>query len=214
MMQQTVMEVDRLTPKLPPLHTLQTLILNASFEPLSTWPLSLDPIQDAIKIIHKGRAVIVDTWKDAYGNDRIIHSPSFMLPAPKVVALKEYVNIGSEPKFSRRSILLRDRYCCQYCGERFPANELTFDHLIPRSKGGKTEWTNIVMACADCNARKADKMPEFSGQKGKRGNGLRPLKMPKRPTNSELLRAGLDFLPDQLRQTFGDWLYWSIELEP
>lgn len=208
-MQTTIAEVDRL----PPIHSLQTLILNASYEPLSTWPLSLDPINEAIIKICKNRAVIVDTWKDAYGNDRMIRSPNLEIPAPKVLALKEYVNISNDPKFTRRSILLRDRYCCQYCGDRFPANDLTFDHLIPRSRGGKTEWTNIVMACEPCNTKKADKMPVFSGSKGKRGSGLRPLKIPQRPTNGSLLKAGLEFLPDQLRQTFGDWLYWSVELE-
>jgi 5-methylcytosine-specific restriction endonuclease McrA len=208
---QTAAEVSRL----PPVHTLMTLVLNADYQPLSTWPLSLIPAPEAISRIWKDRALIVETWKDALGNEAVFHSPTTNIPAPKVVVLKEYVSVSSEPKFSRRSILLRDRYCCQYCGKRFPANELTFDHLIPRTKGGKTEWTNIVSACVGCNTKKADKMPEFSGKKGtKRGNGLRPLKMPKRPTNAELLKTGLEFLPDQLRETFGDWLYWSVELEP
>jgi 5-methylcytosine-specific restriction endonuclease McrA len=191
-----------------------TSVLNADYQPLSTWPLSLIPAPDAITKFWNNRTDIVETWKDAFGNDRVFRSPTVEIPAPKVVVLKEYVSVSSEPKFSRRSILLRDRYCCQYCGKKFAANDLTFDHLIPRAKGGKTEWTNIVMACEACNARKADKMPEFSGRKGtKRGNGLRPLKMPHRPTNAELLKAGLEFLPDHIREDFGSWLYWSVELE-
>lgn len=208
---QTATEVNRL----PPVHTLMTLVLNADYQPLSTWPLSLIPATEAITKLWKDRAQIVETWKDAFGNEAVFRSPSTHIPAPKVVVLKDYVDVSSDPKFSRRSILLRDRYCCQYCGKRFPANELTFDHLIPRAHGGKTVWNNIVMACAPCNAKKADKLPEFSGRKGtKRGNGLRPLKMPHQPTNAELLKAGLEFLPEHLREDFGSYLYWSAELEP
>lgn len=192
---------------------LMTLVLNSSYEPLSTWPLSLIPATEAITKLWKDRVQVVETWKDAFGEEVLFRSPSTTIAAPKVVVLNEYVCIHNEPKFSRRSILLRDRYCCQYCGRRFQASELTFDHLIPKSKGGKTEWTNIVMACGDCNAKKADQMPDFSGRKGKRGNGLRPLKMPHRPTNAELLKAGLDFLSDQIREDFGSWLYWSVELD-
>jgi 5-methylcytosine-specific restriction endonuclease McrA len=195
-------------------HNLMTLVLNSSYEPLSTWPLSLIPATEAITKLWKDRVQVVETWKDAFGEEVLFRSPSTTIPAPKVVVLNEYVCIHNEPKFSRRSILLRDRYCCQYCGKRFQASELTFDHLIPKSRGGKTEWTNIVMACGDCNAKKADQMPDFSGRKGTRkGNGLRPLKMPHRPTNAELLKAGLDFLSDQIREDFGSWLYWSVELD-
>jgi len=200
--------------RLPPVHTLMTLVLNADYQPLTTWPLSLIPATEAITRLWKNRAMTVETWKDALGNEALFHSPNHTIAAPKVVVLKDYVNVSSDPKFSRRSILLRDRFCCQYCGKRFPANDLTFDHLIPRAAGGKTEWTNIVMACEPCNSKKADKMPQFSGRKGiKRGNGLRPLKMPLRPTNAELLKAGLEFLPDHIREDFGSWLYWSVELD-
>jgi hypothetical protein len=73
---------------------------------------------------------------------------------------------------------------------------------VPRSKGGKTEWTNILSACVACNAHKKD------------GDHLRPLKLPRRPTTAELLRAGLEFLPSDLREDFGSWLYWDTELEP
>lgn len=195
-------------------QNLQTLVLNADYLPLWTWPLSLVPVHEALTDIYKQTTHVVDTWKDAFGNDLVFRSPSTTVPAPKVMVLNQYVSVASVPKFSRRSILLRDRYCCQYCGERFPANELTFDHVIPRDKGGKTTWENIVMACSPCNSRKANKMPEFSGPKGPRGNGLRPLKMPMRPTNAELIRIGLEFLPASIKEDYGSWLYWTVELDP
>lgn len=190
---------------------LMTLVLNADYQPLSTWPLSLIRAQDAITDFYKARVQVVETWKDAFGKDRVFRSPSMVIPAPKVVVLNDYVCVHNEPKFSRRSILLRDRYRCQYCGKQFPSEELTFDHLIPRSQGGKTVWDNILMACSSCNEKKADRMPQFSAPKG---SGLRPLKEPKRPTNAELLKAGLEFLPNQIKETWGEWLYWNQELEP
>ncbi len=197
----------------PAVHTLMTLVLNADFQPLTTYPLSLIPVTEAITRLWKNRAQTVETWKDAFGDERVFRSPSITIAAPKVVVLKEYVDISSEPKFSRRSILLRDRYCCQYCGRKFlHAKDLTFDHVIPKTQGGKTEWTNIVMACEPCNSKKADRMPNWSGRKGKRGDGLRPLKKPHQPTNAELLKVGLEYLSDQIREDFGSWLYWNVEL--
>ena len=224
----TVMEDDRLRSlpphvmdssngrrrRLPRPHHLMTLVLNADFQPLWTWPLSQMPASDAISKVWMDKINVVETWQDAFGNDIVFRSPSITIPVPKVVVLREYVCVHGHPKFNRKNVLLRDRYCCQYCGKKFPSSELTYDHLIPKSKGGKTEWTNIVMACEKCNGKKANKMPEFSGRKGtKHGNGLRPLKMPKIPTNAELLKAGLDLLPHEVKQDFASWLYWNVELE-
>lgn len=93
-----------------------------------------------------------------------------------------------------------------YCGERFPADELTFDHLIPRSAGGATTWENILMACVACNTKKRNIMPNFSGRRGKVGadGAMRPLKMPRRPTSAELLRAGMEFIDAEIRETWAD----------
>ncbi len=130
---------------------------------------------------------------------------------PKIVALRHYASVSGEPKFCRRSILLRDRFKCCYCGEPFPSPDLTYDHVIPRSRGGKTEWTNIVTACLICNARKADSLPNYSGRKA--AGQMQPLKAPRRPTNAELLRAGLEFLPSDVGEDFGSYLYWNAELQ-
>ncbi len=176
---------------------LKTLVLNADCRPLSTWPLSVVPAQDAVHALYRDRVTVIENWQGAF-----FRSPSTEIPVPKVVALRHYAPVSSSPKFCRRSILLRDRYRCQYCGEQLASHELTFDHFVPRSKGGKTEWTNILSACVACNAHKKD------------GDHLRPLTLPRRPTTTELLRAGLEFLPSELREDFGSWLYWDTELEP
>lgn len=186
--------------------SLRALVLNADYRPLSTWPLSLISAQDAVSAVWRERADVVETWEGAF-----FRSPSVTIAVPKVVALRTYAPISGDPKFCRRSILLRDRYRCQYCGQAFASPELTFDHVIPRAAGGTTVWTNIVSACLRCNALKADQPAKHSGRRGVTGS-LRPLKEPRRPTNAELLRAGLEFLPSDVRENFGSFLYWSAEL--
>ena len=190
-----------------PRRHLQTLVLNADFRPLSTWPLSTMSPEDAIKAVYLEKVSIIEEWDDAF------HSPSTTIRVPRVVALREYEHVHAQPKFCRRSVLLRDRWCCQYCGGRFPSEELTFDHVIPRAAGGKTEWTNILMACVACNARKKDTLPNYSGGRGKSAGGMRPLKEPRQPSSGDLMRAGLEFLDAGLREDFGSWLYWDAPLK-
>lgn len=185
---------------------LRTLVLNADYRPLATWPLSLISAQDAVKAVYRGRANVVEEW------DQVFRSPTQEIRVPKVVALNEYAPISATPKFCRRSILLRDRFRCQYCGEKFPASELTFDHVIPRSAGGQTVWSNILACCVKCNIQKRDSMPNYSGRKRGREGAMRPLKAPRCPTTMELLKAGLEFLDDATREDYGSWLYWSTEL--
>ena len=197
------MEVHRSEVRKP----LRTLVLNADYQPLSTWPLSLIPAKAAVHALYRERVDVVENWPERY-----FRSPSVVIPVPKVVALRHYAPVNASPKFCRRSIFLRDRFKCQYCGERFHSSELTFDHVIPRSKGGKTVWENILTACIQCNAEKKDEEVNFSASR--RHKHLRPLKMPRQPTTRELLRAGLEFLPNEVRDDFGSFLYWDAELEP
>jgi 5-methylcytosine-specific restriction endonuclease McrA len=190
-------------------RSLHTLVLNSDYRPLSTWPLSVVPARDAVQAVYRDRVAIVENW------DAVFRSPSTEIQVPKVVALRHYAPVAGEPKFCRRSILLRDRFRCQYCGQRFASHELTFDHVVPRSQGGRTVWTNILTACLGCNGLKADRPANYSGRRGviREDGKLRPLKEPKRPSAAELMRAGLECLPDEFREDFGSWLYWSAELQ-
>lgn len=182
----------------------KTLVLNSDFRPLTTWPLSLVSGQEALKAVYRERATVVEEWPEVF------RSPSCEVYVPKVIALRAYAPISAAPKFCRRSILLRDNYSCQFCGNQFPASDLTFDHVIPRARGGQTEWTNILTACIPCNKLKRDRPADWSGRKG---TGLRPLKAPRQPTTAELLRAGLRFLDADVRTDWHSWLYWSSELQ-
>ncbi len=183
---------------------LRTLVLNSDWRPLQTYPLSLITGQEAVRAVYRGRATVAEEW------DQVFRSPSVEIRVPRVIALNSYIPINATPKFCRRSILLRDRFRCCYCGNRFDSAELTFDHVIPRSMGGKTEWNNILSCCVPCNLRKRNKPADWSGKKG---GGMRPLKEPRQPTTMELLRSGLEFLDPTIRETWQSWLYWSAELK-
>jgi len=113
------------------------------FRPLSYYPLSLWPWQETIKAVFLGRVEVVSTY------DTIIHSPTFEMRLPAWVSLKSYVAQDRPPAFTRFNLFLRDSFSCQYCGR---GEDLTFDHVIPRSRGGRTTWENIVTACAPCKS--------------------------------------------------------------
>ena len=136
------------------LEKCPALVLNADYRPLSYYPLSLWSWQDSIKSVFLDRVSIVSYY------DRQIRSPSFSMKLPSVIALKSYIRPQSNPNFTRFNVFLRDKFSCQYCGSK---DELTFDHLLPRSKGGKTNWSNVVTACSACNVQKGGRLLKFSG---------------------------------------------------
>ena len=122
------------------LNECPTLVLNADFRPLSYFPLSLWQWQETVKAVVLRRVNVVSEY------DQVVHSPSIELRLPSVIALREYVPPAPRPAFTRFNVFLRDRFTCQYCGELGPAHQLTFDHVIPRSCGGRTTWENIEPA--------------------------------------------------------------------
>ncbi len=129
----------------------QVLVLNATYE-----PLNVISVRRAVLLLLKEKAEIVEAagaW---------LHSQQMALPVPLVIRLVCYVRIPRHFSLplSRRTVLARDHYTCQYCGERLPKAVLTMDHVQPRSKGGETCWENVVAACASCNRRKGGRTPE------------------------------------------------------
>jgi 5-methylcytosine-specific restriction endonuclease McrA len=171
------------------------LVLNADFRPMSYFPLSLLSWRNAVHAVFSGRVSVVaeyDTWA---------RSPSARLRLPSVVALRKYQPSARRVAFTRFNVFLRDRFTCQYCGEAFPSSALTFEHVIPRSRGGQTTWSNIVTACEPCNTGK--------------GNSLRikPRRPPKEPKLNELLAAKRAFPPGYLHESWMDYLYWDAQLE-
>ena len=176
------------------------LVLNADFRPLSYFPLSLWSWQDTIKAVFLGRVNVVSEY------DRAVHSPSREVQLPSVISLKQYVPLARRPAFTRFNVFLRDRFACQYCGEPFAAEDLTFDHVVPRARGGRTQWTNVVTACEPCNLRKGHRLPDESG--------IFPKRQPYAPNPFELQENGRAFPPNYLHESWRDFLYWDTELEP
>ncbi|MCW5696249.1 MAG: HNH endonuclease [Bauldia sp.] len=173
------------------------LVLNADYRPLSYYPLSLWSWQDTIKAVFLDRVNIVSEYEIA------VRSPNFAIRLPSVVSLKTFVRPARSPAFTRFNVFLRDRFQCQYCGVR---DELTFDHVIPRSRGGQTTWENVVAACSSCNLRKGGKHPHEAG--------MRPHQHPYRPSVADLHNAGRHFPPNYLHDSWLDYLYWDTELDP
>jgi 5-methylcytosine-specific restriction endonuclease McrA len=172
------------------------LVLNADFRPLSYYPLSLWPWQEVVKAVFQDRVDVVSTY------DKVVRSPSIEFQLPSVVSLKQYVDQDRPPAFTRFNLFLRDSFSCQYCGAQ---RELTFDHIIPRSRGGRTTWENIVTACAPCNLKKGGRTP--------READMHPGKPAGRPSMYELQDLGRRFPPHYLHESWLDYLYWDIELE-
>ena len=185
-------------PAARPLEHCPALVLNADFRPLSYFPLSLWPWQDAVKAIFRETVTVISEY------DQSVHSPSHEIRLPSVVVLRDYVPMDRSPAFTRFNVFLRDGWECQYCGDAFPTHSLTFDHVMPRSRGGRTSWDNIVTACQDCNTRK--------GNRTVKQCGMMPLHPPRQPSSHELQSLGRRFPPHFLHESWGDFLYWDTEL--
>ncbi|MGD8388194.1 MAG: HNH endonuclease [Desulfobacteraceae bacterium] len=170
----------------------QVLLLNLSYEPLKVinW-------KKAITLLCLGKVEVIEE----YGRD--IRSVSVTIRLPSVVRLLRMVKRPKRPvRFSRQNIYARDRYRCQYCGSRFPSEELTYDHVLPRSRGGKTEWENIVTCCVACNRKKGGRTPEEAH--------MRLIRKPVRPTWVPALRITIGI--KEVPNTWRDYLYWNVEL--
>lgn len=172
-----------------------TLVLNASYE-----PLKIVDWQRAITLWCQGKAEIIST------HDREVRAVTFSFKLPSVVRLLRFVRVRGRREhvpFTRANIYRRDDYSCQYCGETFDSEELTFDHVIPAAQGGGRSWGNIATACVPCNRRKGARTPEESG--------MSLLRAPRMPRPSPVFRVsiGLRKTPESWR----DYLYWNAELE-
>ena len=171
----------------------QVLVLNSSYEVLSVidW-------QAAVTGLCSDKLVLVEEY------DEVIRSASTEMRLPAVVKTVKYVTKPVKNlKFSRANVYARDGYKCMYCGDKCASDELTYDHVMPRSKGGKTEWTNIVTCCYLCNRQKGGRTP--------REASMSLLAEPKQPNwvPAVAIRISLRSVPD----AWTDYLYWTGELD-
>lgn len=146
-----------------------TLILNRDAQPLNMIPLSTVSWQDAIRFMWLDRAQVVE-WYD----DWIVRSPSWETAVPAVIMVKDFVKTRLYPRLSKYNVALRDHFQCQFCEKPISITNVTKDHVVPQSLGGKTTWENIVAACESCNQSKGDRL-------------IKPKRAPHRPTYYELV---------------------------
>ena len=173
------------------------LILNADYRPLSYFPLSLWPWQEAIKAVYLKRVNVAAEYEE------VVRSEKLTLPLPSVIVLKNYVVPTKTVPFTRATLFLRDEFTCQYCG--YKGKDLTFDHVVPKSRGGKTRWDNVVAACQSCNLRKAAKTTSQAGFKLK--------KAPIKPSPEVLLNKGKKFPPSEMHKSWSDFLYFEKDFD-
>lgn len=166
----------------------QTLLLDSSY-----FPLQMIDWRHALSLFFTERAEVVE-----HHSDIEIKSTYSSYKLPKVMRLFCKIGDINVVKFSRVNILYRDHFTCQYCHTRFKSQELTLDHVYPKSQGGETSWENIVAACAPCNNKKADKLPFQTNMK--------PLRRPKEP---KWISIFLLKLTQQEKRIWKDWFYFK-----
>jgi 5-methylcytosine-specific restriction endonuclease McrA len=172
---------------------MQTLMLDQAYA-----PIKVIPWQRAIQLLFLGKVEVVEE------HDGFVRSTKLVMKIPAVVRLLRAFRRHRKPvKFSRVNIYGRDDYRCQYCSDKFAMSELTYDHVIPRSQGGKTTWTNIVTACEACNSKKAGRTPEQARMK-LRKQPVQPVDVP-----SVVIEVSRTNVPDAWR----DYLYWTGVLD-
>lgn len=173
------------------------LVLNADYQPLRMLPLSICSWQDSVKAVLSGKAVAVDVYPQVFAR-----AVSLEMPVPSVIALLEYAPTGNaKPAFTRRNVFLRDGYRCQYCSKLFRTSDLSLDHVIPRSMGGKLNWDNTVTCCNKCNARKGCLRPHELHRVG-----MELQSQPRRPSLYDLAAGAAHFVPRRVHPTWAPFL--------
>lgn len=191
------------------IQTDRALLINADYQPirLISW-------KKAVALIYNEKAELVENYAG-----RVVHTVSQWFDLPAVIRLIHHHKIKVRVRFNRKNVLARDNFTCAYCGvrpwkEKYPDyDRLTLDHIVPRSKGGRTTWLNIATACVECNRKKADKSMAEAKMKLrfeiKSPNPMDILRMS--VTKYPMQKEWIDYLPPQAK----DWAnYWTVELEP
>ena len=189
-----------------------TLVLNRNWQ-----PVRVSTVSRSLVLLWNGTAKVVDPhdfqqydWADwsqlqPLDGEPFIQAIHQRLRVPEVLSLTEYDRLPQmDVAFSRRNLFKRDHYQCQYCGVQPGGDDLTIDHVLPRSRGGLSTWENCVLACVECNKRKANHMLGEVGMKLK--------KLPIRPKWKPLY--AISSMPIASWTKFISEAYWNVELEP
>lgn len=173
---------------------MRVLVLDAAFEPIEVvgWAR-------AMTLMVTGRAEVVREYDDVY-----IRSANDEWKLPSIIRrMRKYGKKKRKVVFSRRNIYFRDNWRCQYCRSNTAVRNLTFDHVTPKSKGGKTTWENVVTACHTCNQKKGGRTPRDAG-----------MKLWKEPTKPKWVPVLTIRMKKGDPESWRSFLYWNVELEP
>ncbi|HHT9120280.1 MAG TPA: HNH endonuclease [Candidatus Hypogeohydataceae bacterium YC41] len=199
------------------------LVLNKFF-----MAMNVVSVRRALTLLYKNSAEVVTVDEDKFASYNIntwrdvsqlraklglpeedcdwIRAVSLEIPVPRIIRLLFYDRVPHWGiKFNRRNIFARDENRCQYCGSRFPTSELSLDHMIPRSRGGRTTWTNVVCACTECNKHKGGRTPEEAR--------LKLIRKPFVPKHSPIITLKLNSGKYRSWKQFLDHAYWSVPLK-
>lgn len=188
---------------------IDTLVLSSGYEPVNrvTWKRAINQVLAGTAEILEDYGEIV--WTGLYEAAGQIFK---QLKRPSVIRLLNCFTRKRSIKFSRENILLRDKSKCQYCGRKLTKKGLHLDHVIPKSRGGRTKWTNVVACCLKCNQRKADRTPEQAGMR-LRLEPVKPRSLPLVQSLKMVLKTDPDKAPDEWMRHLQGYLYWNVELE-
>ena len=162
----------------------RSLLLNASYE-----PLRIVDWKRAVTLVLLNKVEVLEEYP------REVRSVSIVLKVPSILRLTKFIRRAPRARvqFSRSSVFARDAHICQYDGRSYPLADLTIDHVVPRTAGGRSTWDNVVTCCTDCNRRKGGRTPEQAG--------LTLIRPPSRPVGmgNVLFSNGLKAVPDSWR---------------
>jgi 5-methylcytosine-specific restriction endonuclease McrA len=174
-------------------------------------------VRRALSLVYRDLAKVVapdtyatydfESWKEISqaADSNYICTVNFKIRVPEIIVLNVFNNFyHKDVRFSRRNIFERDRNCCQYCGKKFSRADLTIDHVVPRSRGGKDSWENVVLACVKCNVQKGDRLPQEAG--------LKLIRPPTRPQWVPYLGVKLGAMNMKSWEKFVSMAYWDVEL--
>lgn len=191
------------------------LVLNRSF-----YPVHVTTVRRAFCLLYSGIAKVVDAQYNLFDfkswteislslSDDVIGTVDRLIKVPRVIIILTFDRFPKRGvRFNRYNIFTRDRNTCQYCGEHFPRGELSLDHVVPISRGGRTTWSNVICSCVECNKRKGGRLPEEVGMKLRK----KPVKPAWNPEFSVSFRYTVykEWIPFL---NIVDFTYWNLELE-
>lgn len=178
---------------------MECLVLSPSYAPVAKVPWTR-----AITMLFENKVEVVEH------HDAVVRSVTLELKMPSVVRLVRSVKPKRKAvKFSRENVWARDNYRCQYCSKKISRADITYDHVKPRTQGGKTEWNNIVTCCMACNQKKGGRTPQQAGMKLL----STPVKPKKLPDTMRLCMTYQKGMPMSWKQWMTDIEYWYGTLD-